>query len=170
MQPDQLLADYQARVEGIAQRAQQARQQLAAVRGDATSSDGSVTVSVNVQGGLEDLSFGPAADSLPLPDLAKTILRTSRTARVRAATAAADALVPLVGNNSAAMEMVRANIPSDTSPDEVVDRPGRDGLNEEHDSGPVAAPPSGSAPAPQPSSRRADAFADDDEAGYTRGD
>lgn len=171
MQPEQLIADYQARVEGIAQRAQETRRQIAAVRGSATSDDGAVTVSVNVQGGLEELSFGPAADSLSRPDLANTILRTSRTARVRAAKAGADALAPLVGSDSAAMEMVRANIPSDTSPDEVVGRSGRDGLNEEQESGPVPAPPSGSTPAPQPPARRTtDAFADDDEAGYTRGD
>jgi hypothetical protein len=174
VEPDQVLADYRARVDGIAQRAQQTRQQIAAVRGTATSGDGAVTIAVNVQGGLEELTFGSAADSLSLPELASTILTTSRAARVRAAKAGAEALVPLIGNNSAAMEMVRANIPSDTSPDEVVGRSGRAGLNEEDDSGSVPGPLSGAAPTPQPRLRRLDEAFDaddaDDAAGYTRGD
>jgi hypothetical protein len=163
-----MLAEYRARVAGIAERAQSARQQIAAVRGTETSSDGAVTVSVNASGALEDLSFGSAADSIPLADLAKTILRTCRKARIRAATAGADALAPLIGANSAAMDQVRAAIPSDASLDEDVDRPTRDGLNEE-DSGREPTPIARPAPVPPP---RPHVVVDDDDAetGYTRGD
>ena len=111
MEPEKLLADYHARVAGIAQRAQAARAQIASVRGIATSADGAVTVSVNVQGALEDLSFGSAADTMSLPDLARTVLSTSRRARIRAASAGADALVPLIGADSAAMDQVRCAPP-----------------------------------------------------------
>lgn len=164
VEPEQLLAEYQARVAGIAERAMAARQEIAAVRGRATSSDGAVTVAVNVQGALEDLSFGSAADSIPLQELAKTILRTSRQARVRAATAGADALVPLIGADSAAMEQVRANIPDDASLDEDVDRPDRDGLNEE-ESERVGQ----GIPRPLAQQPGRDDDADGAEAGYTRG-
>jgi DNA-binding protein YbaB len=168
MEPEEMLADYRARVAGIAQRAQAARQEIAAVRGTETSSNGAVTVSVNASGALEDLSFGPAADDLSRPELAALVLRASRKARIRAATAGADALVPLIGANSAAMEQVRAAIPDDASLDEDVDRLTRDGLNEE-ESGRAPAPISRPAPAPQP---RPHVVHDDDdtEAGYTRGD
>jgi hypothetical protein len=164
LEPEKLLADYHARVAGIAERAQAARAQIASVRGSATSADGAVTVSVNVQGALEDLSFGPAADTMSLPDLARTILRTSRKARIRAATAGADALVPLIGADSAAMDQVRSHLPSDSSLDEDVDRPTRDGLNEEESE----AAPHSSAPASRPRPHIVDD--DDSEAGYTRGD
>jgi YbaB/EbfC DNA-binding family protein len=169
VEPEDMLAEYRARVAGIAERAQAARQQIAAVRGTETSSDGAVTVSVNASGALEDLSFGSAADSIPLSELASTILRTSRKARIRAATAGADALVPLIGAESAAMSQVRAAIPDDSSLDEDVDRPTRDGLNEEQESGPVPAPLS--RPASTPPRARVVLDDDDDaEPGYTRGD
>jgi hypothetical protein len=168
VEPEEMLAEYRARVAGIAERAQAARQQIAAVRGTETSSDGAVTVSVNASGALEDLSFGSAADSIPLVELAKTILRTCRKARISAATAGADALAPLIGADSAAMEQVRAAIPSDASPDEDVDRPARDGLNEE-DSGREATPITRPASVPPP--RPHVVLEDDDvETGYTRGD
>jgi hypothetical protein len=176
VEPEELLADYRARVAGIAERAQAARARIATVRGTATSSDGAVTVSVNVQGALEDLSFGPGADSLALSELAATILRTSRKARVRAATAGADALVPLIGTDSAAMNLVRANIPDGTPLDEVADRPGRDGLNEEEserarDASAAAAPSPIARPRPHLVDDDLGDFADDEDGtGFTRGD
>jgi YbaB/EbfC DNA-binding family len=163
-----MIAEYQARVAGIAERAQAARQEIAAVRGIETSGDGAVTLSVNAAGALEDISFGPAADTLSMRELASTILRTSRKARIRAATAGADALVPLIGANSAAMDQVRSAIPDDASLDEDVDRPTRDGLNEE-ESGRAPTPITRPAPAPQPRPRVA-LDDDDTETGYTRGD
>jgi hypothetical protein len=120
VEPEKMLAEYRARVADIAERAQAARREIAGVRGTETSSDGAVTVSVNASGALEDLSFGGAADSLSRPELATLILDTSRKARIRAASAGADALVPLIGANSAAMDQVRAAIPDDASLDEDV--------------------------------------------------
>ncbi|HEY8301180.1 MAG TPA: YbaB/EbfC family nucleoid-associated protein, partial [Jatrophihabitans sp.] len=57
---EQFIADYQQRVADVAAQAQAARTRMAGVRGTETSGDGAVTVSVNVQGGLETLRFGPA--------------------------------------------------------------------------------------------------------------
>lgn len=93
-----MLADYRARVAGIAERAQAVRARIASVRASATSPDGAVTVSVNVHGALEDLSFGAAAESMSLPDLAHTIVRTARKAGMQAATAGAEALSPLISD------------------------------------------------------------------------
>jgi DNA-binding protein YbaB len=99
LEPEELLEAYRARVADIAERAQAVRAEIANVRGTATSSNGAVSVAVSVHGALEDLSFGPGAELMPLPDLAAEILRTSRKARLRAASAGADALVPLIGAN-----------------------------------------------------------------------
>ncbi|HZZ95458.1 MAG TPA: YbaB/EbfC family nucleoid-associated protein [Jatrophihabitantaceae bacterium] len=147
MEPEKLLADYHARVAGIAERAQAARAQIASVRGNATSADGAVTVSVNVQGALEELSFGPSADTMALPELARAILQTSRRARSHATTAGADALVPLIGVDSAAMSQVRAHLPGDSSLEDDVDHRTRIGLDEEESK---AAPHSSTSARPRP--------------------
>jgi DNA-binding protein YbaB len=117
VEPEELLEAYRARVADIAQRADAVRARIANVRGTATSGDGAVTVSVNVHGALEALSFAEAAESLSLPDLAAEILRTSRKARLRAASAGADALVPLIGADSALADEARADDRNDTPPD-----------------------------------------------------
>jgi DNA-binding protein YbaB len=90
-EPENFIPDYQQRVAAVAAQAQAARARMAGVHGTETSSDGAVTVSVNVQGALESVRFGPAATSLNLDVLASTIVATSQKARVRAARAAADA-------------------------------------------------------------------------------
>lgn len=154
----QFIADYQQRIAEVAAQAQAARARIAGVHGTETSGDGSVTVTVNVQGGLEDVRFGPAASSLTLDVLASTIVATSRKARVRAARAAADAVEPLLGADSAAMAEVRSRIPTE-APDGADGRPDRDGLNEENQS---------TTPPPVPPVAPAD-DADADESGYTRG-
>ncbi|HEY8300362.1 MAG TPA: YbaB/EbfC family nucleoid-associated protein, partial [Jatrophihabitans sp.] len=146
-------------VADVAAQAQAARTRMAGVRGTETSGDGAVTVSVNVQGGLETLRFGPAASSLNLDVLASTIVTTSQQARVRAARAAADALEPLLGADSAAMAEVRSRIPTEAPLDGADGRPERDGLNEENST----------TPTPRPSAPRAELADDSDESGYTRG-
>jgi DNA-binding protein YbaB len=132
-QPDRFIADYQQRVSEVAARAEAARARLAEIHGVETSNDGAVTLSVNVQGSLESLRFGPAATSMDLDVLAATIIATSQKARVRAARAAADALEPLLGADSAAMAEVRARIPTEAPLDGADGRPERGGLNEEDD-------------------------------------
>ena len=161
-QPDRFLADYQQRVSEVAARAEAARARMAEIHGTATSDDGAVTLSVNVQGGLESLRFGPAATSMNLDVLAATIVATSRKARVRAAQAAADALEPLLGADSAAMAEVRARIPTEAPSDGADGRPERDGLNEENTT---------TTPAPRLLDKSVDEGVDesDDEQGYTRG-
>ena len=143
---EQFIADYQQRVADVAARAQAARTRIAAVHGTETSADGAVTVTVDVQGGLASLRFGPAASALDLDALASSIVTTSRKARVRAARAAADALEPLLGADSAAMAEVRARIPTEAPLDGADGRPGRGGLPEKDT-----------------------ATDDSDESGYTRG-
>ena len=132
---------------------------MATVHGTETSSDGAVTLTVNVQGALESLRFGPAAVSMNLDALASTIVATSQKARVRAARAAADAIEPLLGADSAAMAEVRARIPTEAPLDGADGRSERDGLNEENTTTPG---PGSAAP------RRNDSE-ESDEQGYTRG-
>lgn len=154
---EQFIGAYQQRVADVAAQAQAARARIATVQGTETSTDGSVTVSVNAQGGLESLRFGPTAASMDLEALAATVVATSRKARVRAARAAADALEPLLGADSAAMAEVRSRIPTEAPLDGADGRLARDGLNEEDNP---------ATPAPRPADDDVD---DSDEQGYTRG-
>lgn len=162
-QPESFIADYQRRVAAVAEKAQAARERMAAIHGTETSSDGAVTVSVNVQGALESVRFGPSAASLSLDSLATTIVSTSQKARVRAARAAADVLEPLVGADSAAMAEVRARIPTEAPFDGTDGRPDRDGLNEDDTASPTASA------APPRTVRTQSDDGDDAETGYTRG-
>lgn len=156
----QFIADYQQRVADVAAQAQAARARIANVHGTETSNDGSVTVTVNVQGGLESLRFGPSAASLDFEVLASTIVATSRKARVRAAREAADALEPLLGADSAAMAEVRSRIPTEAPGDRADGRLERDGLNEENTTTPTPR---------RPAPRVDDDGDDSDEPGFTRG-
>lgn len=180
MQPHEVIADYQHRAALLGARAREVQAQIAAIRGVDTSSDGAVTVTVNVQGALEALSFGPAAQSLSLTELGQVIVAASRKARARAARQAAQAVEPLVGANSAAMQELRERIPSDASLEDSVERPDRDGLNEEDAERASAGPAPAAAPTPppvppappapsRPAPRSADDGPEDEETGYTRG-
>lgn len=159
----QFIADYQQRVADVAAQAQAARVRMANVHGTETSDNGAVTVTVNVQGALESLRFGPSAASMDFELLASTIVATSRKARVRAAREAADALEPLLGADSAAMAAVRSHIPTEAPPDGADGRPERDGLNEENTTTPAPRPPA------RAISDSVDDGDDSDEPGFTRG-
>ena len=141
------------------------------MRGVETSSDGAVTVSVNVQAGWKTSSSAAAADSLNRAELADAVLRTSRTAAHPRGPAGADALAPLIGADSAAMS-IRCARTSRTTPRwaRVSTAPDPDGLNEEESEQVTG---SAGSPAPAtPASLPRPQFVDDDDdvAGYTRGD
>jgi DNA-binding protein YbaB len=94
---DDPLTGYRERVGEMAARAREVSTRIASIRPSATSGDGAVTVTLTATGALSAIDFGPAARQLDLPSLAEVIMRTSQTARVQAAQATQDALMPLVG-------------------------------------------------------------------------
>ncbi|GAA0918600.1 YbaB/EbfC family nucleoid-associated protein [Pseudonocardia zijingensis] len=104
------LADYRHRLEDVRARAARAEQELAGVSGTATSRDGAVTVTVDQSGALQHLELTTHAEALSRQELAATVLDTSRLARQDAARRAEAALVPVFGERSAAMQVLRAHL------------------------------------------------------------
>jgi DNA-binding protein YbaB len=104
------LADYQHRLQDVRARTAQAQRALAAVAGTATSRDGAVTVTVDRSGALQHLELTEHAEVLSRTELAATVLDTALRARREAAAQAEAALVPVFGERSAAMEVLRSHL------------------------------------------------------------
>src|SRR3954452_23421214 len=110
--PVETVRAYEHRVQDIATRADATRARVAAVRSAATSPDGAVTVTVSAVGALVDLSFGPAAESLELSDLARLVVATAQTARAEAARQTEAAVAELVGPQAAHRAMEPPEAPT----------------------------------------------------------
>lgn len=92
------------------------RAELAALHVTEQTADGAVTVSVNAVGGVESLTFGPAADAIPREQLAGLVLLLIRRAHSAAAARQADILGPVLGEDSVAQAHVRAAVPAPPPP------------------------------------------------------
>jgi DNA-binding protein YbaB len=117
--PNELMSSYLQEVQELATKAEEAKKQLKQLTGSLTSSDGSVTVTVNAAGALQQLSFGPRADQMSKPQLAALIVSTARRAQIQAAQQVTSILAPLVGEDSDAMRFVREQIPVPPEPEPV---------------------------------------------------
>lgn len=104
------LAGYQNRLQEVRSRAARAERELAGVTGTATSRDGAVIVTVDRAGAMQHLELTEHAEVLPLRQLAATVVDTTRRAREEAARQAEAALVPVFGERSAAMEVLRSHL------------------------------------------------------------
>lgn len=110
MDAEQRLVSYRQRVGDMGYQADTAGARLATVAGTAISPDGAVTVTVSPAGALHELTIGPRAEELSRVQLATVILETAGRARIVAADEAAEALRPLLGADSTAMAMLRAQL------------------------------------------------------------
>jgi DNA-binding protein YbaB len=104
------LAGYQDRLRDVRARAARAERELARVTGTATSPDGAVAVTVDQAGTLQHLELTEHAELLSRKELAAAVLDTTRRARQDAAQQAEAALVPVFGERSAAMQLLRAHL------------------------------------------------------------
>jgi DNA-binding protein YbaB len=156
MNPNQLVDSYQQEIAELAGRAEEARDRIKSLVGEASSPDGAVTVTVNGGGALQGISFGARADQLPKERLAAEIMAAVRRAQARASQQVLAIMGDLVGEDSAAMRFVEEQIPGAAEPeDEFVESyPGQQAQEEE----PAPEP----APPPRPVARRP-AVADDDD-------
>jgi DNA-binding protein YbaB len=110
------LDGYQRRVRDLARQAATAQAELAAVAATESSPDGSVTLTVNCAGALTGLTIGRPAEGLSRVQLAAAILATAQRAHAEAAARMAEVMRPLLGERSAAMTLLRAQLP-DPDPD-----------------------------------------------------
>jgi DNA-binding protein YbaB len=111
------MAAYQQEAAALAARAEAAKAQIKALTGTLTSKDGAVTVTVNVAGALQSLSFGARADELPRQQLSALVMSTARRAQAQAAGRITEIMAPLIGENSKAMDFIKEQIPIPEEPE-----------------------------------------------------
>jgi hypothetical protein len=104
------LGSYRERLQEIRTRTVSAQQALAGAAGTATSRDGAVIVTVDPAGALQHLVLAQSADLLTRVQLADAVLDTARRARQEAVRQAEAALVPVLGEHSEAMAVVRTHL------------------------------------------------------------
>jgi DNA-binding protein YbaB len=104
------LTSYREQLQEIRARTVRAQQALATAAGTATSRDGAVTVTVDPAGALRRLVLSEGIDGLTRVQLADAVLDTAHRARQEAVRQAEDALVPVLGERSEAMAVLRAHL------------------------------------------------------------
>lgn len=95
--PEQLFADYEARLEEVQRKAEQVTAGLKAAAVTERSDDGQVTVTVNSSGNVTDLRIAPGGRQGP--DLAQSIMATMRRAQSRLADAVQHTVPATVGTD-----------------------------------------------------------------------
>lgn len=96
--PDEWLADFEAKVAELQQKATEFKQDLEAAGATEQSPAGDITVTVAPNGSLTALRLTDAAMSRTADELAAEIMVTTRRARQAAATQVAEAFVPVGGD------------------------------------------------------------------------
>ncbi|HKS45110.1 MAG TPA: YbaB/EbfC family nucleoid-associated protein [Amycolatopsis sp.] len=108
----------QSDIQNIRHKAEQAKAQLQQLSATLTSRDGAATVTVNASGALQQLSFGPRAQGIPLNQLAASVLATAQRAQAQAARQIAAVMAPVIGTDSDAMKFLEEQLPAPEVPDE----------------------------------------------------
>lgn len=93
--PEQLFADYEAKLDDVQRKAEQITAGLKAATVTERSDDGQVTVTVNASGNVTDLRIAPSGREGP--ELAQTIMTTMRRAQSKLADAVQRTVPATVG-------------------------------------------------------------------------
>ncbi|GHH28858.1 YbaB/EbfC family nucleoid-associated protein [Lentzea cavernae] len=158
--PYQWVEEYEAKLADLKQKSENLAENVAAAGATATSKDGSVTVTVGPNGGLQNLQLGHRAVELGGPRLTALILETARAAQKQAATQVLELFKPL-GEGTEAYQMVSDSIPDDEVEEDTEDA--YDEVDDEPEPAPAPPPVSRPAAAPQPAPVRGRARAADDD-------
>jgi DNA-binding protein YbaB len=140
----QRLDEYLSRVGDIQQRAEQAQAQIKQMRAQASSPDGTVSVTIAPGGRLEELTLTPQALGHGHQRLATLITETIRAGHAAAAQQVRDAMEPLVGGTPA-MEFLSEQM----SAAELDDPADRLAMPPDQPPPPAARPPYSAPPRPQ---------------------
>ena len=101
MTPDEWLANFEAKVADVRQKAAAFKENLGASGATEVSADGALRVTVAPNGALTDLTIADSAMRGSGAELAAEIMRLARNARRTAAVHVAEAFAPLAGEDSA---------------------------------------------------------------------
>ncbi|MBA8825369.1 DNA-binding protein YbaB [Saccharopolyspora lacisalsi] len=113
MDPYQYLADFESKANQMQEQLEQSQEAFSNARGEASSSDGSVTVTVAGGGGIESIDLTARSLELGHTKLASTIMETIRQAQSQAARQVEESMKPLLGDGEAMnflSEQVEASI------------------------------------------------------------
>ncbi|WNV86529.1 YbaB/EbfC family nucleoid-associated protein [Umezawaea sp. Da 62-37] len=133
MNPQQWLDEYEAKLADLKKKSEDLQENFTASSATVTSKDGSVTVTVGPNGGLQNLQLGRRAMEMSAAQLTGAILQTAAVAQRQAAEKVLEVFMPL-GEGTEAIAMV-----SDAIPAEEVDLDEDDAVDEVEE--PVAPPP-----------------------------
>ncbi|WP_103348485.1 YbaB/EbfC family nucleoid-associated protein [Amycolatopsis sp. CA-128772] len=151
------LAAFTVELEEIQAKAAAAQEKLRSAVATVQSPDGAITVTVGPSGVLQDLRFGPRAYERPPQALSATVLQLIGRAQQKVSAEVADAFSGMVGENSAARELLDEFLPA-PEPDEGPPPPGKREVfmpeQEAEDRPPAHRPPPGPPPPQQGPPRR----------------
>ncbi|KAB2362696.1 MULTISPECIES: YbaB/EbfC family nucleoid-associated protein [Actinomadura] len=120
--PEKWLRDQQQWAAAMKERADRAQRELAGNTTTLTSRDHAVTVTVNPSGVLLDLRLSSHADRMSGAQLTASIMETYRKACGRGAARTVEIMSQVVGDDSEAMDFLRAALPP-ADEDDDQDRP-----------------------------------------------
>ncbi|WP_290049576.1 YbaB/EbfC family nucleoid-associated protein [Amycolatopsis solani] len=115
--PGDPLAAFTVELEEIRAKAASAQEALRSATASVQSPDGAVSVTVGPSGVLQDLRFGPRAYERPPQALSGLVLQLIGKAQQKVSAQVADAFGDMVGENSAARELLDEFLPA-PEPDE----------------------------------------------------
>jgi DNA-binding protein YbaB len=116
------LAAFTVELEEIQAKAAAAQEKLRSAVATVQSPDGAVTVTVGPSGVLQDLRFGPRAYERPPQALSAQVLQLIGRAQQKVSAEVADAFSGMVGESSAARELLDEFLPA-PEPDEATPPP-----------------------------------------------
>ncbi|RJQ76783.1 YbaB/EbfC family DNA-binding protein [Pseudonocardiaceae bacterium YIM PH 21723] len=106
--------DFDKHIESLKAKAEEAQQKLRSAEATAVSGDRAVSVSVSPGGSLTNLQFGPKAFTGRTPQqLAAEVMALAGKAQQQVSLKVMDAFSGMVGEGSAAMEMLNQFLPAD---------------------------------------------------------
>ncbi|TNC29071.1 YbaB/EbfC family nucleoid-associated protein [Amycolatopsis alkalitolerans] len=105
------LAAFDARLQQIKARAEEAQERLRTASATVRAPDGAVSVTVNASGVLQGITFTPAAYRRPPEALSELVMGLVATARKQVSAEVSGAFGDLVGEGSPAMEVLREFLP-----------------------------------------------------------
>jgi DNA-binding protein YbaB len=144
MTPEEWLANFEAKIADVQQKAAAFKENLEASGATEASADGSLRVTVAPNGALTDLTIEDSALRGSGGELAGEIMRLARKAQRAAAVHVAEAFAPLAGEDSESLRMVTGFIPpEDHEPESTEDASGYAFTDEQPDAEPPSRPPAG---------------------------
>lgn len=115
--PDEMLAGFRKQIEDKMQQAEQIKEAATAVRAEASNKDGSVRVSVDQNGNMSGLELTDGALRRRPDELSGEIMSTVRSAQTRLAERMREAMEPVLGSDTEALDSVLSGV-RDRFPDD----------------------------------------------------